>query len=261
MDAIERVPVETRTRAPTGHTNAYVVGRDDAILVDPAARTDRLDAVLDARSPSRVLLTHTHPDHLGGVIEYAAAYDLTVLARAGYERRFERSVGIAPDGTVGDGDVLAVDGTRITATATPGHAPDHLALIHEASGDVLVGDLAIADGSVFVGGSDADMRSYLTALRRLLARSPDRLLPGHGPVIEDPESTLSRLIAHRIERERRIERAVLEGAITPAEIVERVYERDLTGVEDLARLAVVAHLEKLAIEGRVRWDGDAARPR
>ncbi|HMB49646.1 MAG TPA: MBL fold metallo-hydrolase, partial [Natronoarchaeum rubrum] len=43
-------------------------------------------------------------------------------------------------------------------------------------------------------------------------------------------------------------------------VVEAAYDKDLSGVRDLARRAVIAHLEKLAVEGAVEWDGERARP-
>ncbi|PSP41884.1 hypothetical protein BRC66_02285, partial [Halobacteriales archaeon QH_2_66_30] len=54
--------------------------------------------------------------------------------------------------------------------------------------------------------------------------------------------------------------AVERGARTPDEIVERAYDKDVSHVYDLARATVVAHLEKLAVEDAVRWDGARARP-
>ncbi len=263
MTAVRRIPIKASPRVPTGSTNAYVVGHDGGVLIDPADRTAALDEVVEERAPSRLLVTHTHPDHVGGVAEYAAEYDLTVLARAGYETRFERATGIPPDRTVRDGAHVDAGEHGLRVTATPGHAPDHLSLaVRDAPEDVLLtGDLAVADGSVFVGGPDGDMRGYLTALRRLLARDPDRLFPGHGPVIDEPAETLGRLISHRIDRERRVERAVRAGARTSDKIVDEAYEKSLDGVRDLARKTVIAHLEKLAVEGRVDWVGGVARPR
>ncbi|MCL9814766.1 MBL fold metallo-hydrolase [Natranaeroarchaeum aerophilus] len=262
MTPVRRVPIDLDARIPTGSANAYVVGRHDGVLVDPARRTDALDEAVENCTPAKLLVTHTHPDHVGAVAEYATEYDLTVLARAGYERRFERTTGIAPEETVRDGALIDAGTHTLRAIATPGHAPDHLALdvLCDSGRGLLVGDLAVAEGSVFVGGQDGDMRGYLTALRRLLARDPDRLYPGHGPVIEEPDEMLSRLIAHRIDRERRVERAVQEGASTPQEIVEQVYEKSLDGVRDLARKTVIAHLGKLAVEGRVEWVNGTARP-
>jgi glyoxylase-like metal-dependent hydrolase (beta-lactamase superfamily II) len=99
------------------------------------------------------------------------------------------------------------------------------------------------------------MRAYLTSLRRLRARDPDRLYPGHGSVIDDPRATLDRLIDHRLRRERNVRAAVESGARTLDEVVDAAYDKDLSGVRDMARATVQAHLEKLAVEGDVTWDG------
>jgi len=140
----------------------------------------------------------------------------------------------------------------------PGHAPEHVAF---AVGDGLVtGDLAVAEGSVVVGGPGGDMRAYVSSLRRVHARNPGVLYPGHGPVIEEPRATCRRLIDHRRQRERRVLAAVDGGAGTLTAVVDAAYEKDVSDVRDLARATVRAHLEKLAVEGRVRWDGERARP-
>jgi glyoxylase-like metal-dependent hydrolase (beta-lactamase superfamily II) len=254
----ERVPVSVATAAPGGTTNAYVLGSDRAVLVDPAAETTALDAALDGRRVDTIVLTHAHPDHVGGVARYADR-GTTVLSRAGYDDRFERATGVAPDGAMHDGATIETDAGSLTVASMPGHAPDHVALA--LSGGVLVGDLAIASGSVVVGAGEGDMRGYLTALRRLHARDPERLYPGHGPAIDEPRAVLERLIAHRLDREARVLQAVMEGAETVAAITDTAYERDVSGVRDLAEATVEAHLEKLAIEGRVAWDGVRASVR
>jgi len=122
----------------------------------------------------------------------------------------------------------------------------------------VTGDLAVAEGSVVVGAPHGDMRAYVSSLRRVHATDPDRLYPAHGPVIDDPRATCERLIDHRRDRERRVLAAVRDGAEDTDQILEAAYEKDLTGVEDLARATVVAHLEKLEVEGRVAWDGSRA---
>ena len=265
MERIARVPVDVRaSRAPGGSTNAYVVGRDDALLVDPGGESTALDRHLAERDPSAVIATHVHPDHVGGMARYAREHGLDVYCRAGYRSRLRRATGLSPDRTIRDGTTLRAGDATVRVTATPGHAPDHVALtvdLPDDAGDrVLVGDLAVAEGSVFVGPPDGDMRGYLTALRRLRARGPAELLPGHGPPIDDPRSTLVRLLSHRLERERRVLAAVRAGAATPDAIVDAAYDKDLAGVRDLARGTVIAHLEKLAVEDAVDWDGERARP-
>ncbi|MFB6192591.1 MAG: MBL fold metallo-hydrolase [Haloarculaceae archaeon] len=243
---------------PTGTVNCYVCGRERALLVDPPARDDAIDELLADRTLASVAVTHHHPDHAGGVAAYAREAGATVWCRRGREAAFRRATGIAPDRTFVDGTRIPAD-EPITVLDAPGHAPESVAF---AAGDaLLVGDAAVAEGSVAVAAPEGDVRAYLSTLRRIRARSPARLLPGHGPAIDDPAATCERLIAHRLDRERRVLAAVRDaGARTIEEIVTAAYEKDLSGVRELATATVRAHLEKLAVEGRIEWDGDRAVP-
>ena len=247
--------------APDGSTAVYVLadefdGSDDSwhgsdvLVVDPASVIADLRDRLAGADAVHLAVTHHHPDHVGGVADLANRFDATVWARAGRTGEFEEAVGVAPDRTFLPGDELPVAG-GIRIVDTPGHAPEHVAF---GTADWLVtGDLAVAEGSVVVGGPGADMRAYLSSLRRLHARDPDRLYPAHGPVIEDVRGTCARLIRHRLDRERAVLAAVRGGASTTEAILEVAYDKDLTGVRDLALATVEAHLRKLAREGTVRW--------
>ncbi|MFP8952708.1 MBL fold metallo-hydrolase [Natrialbaceae archaeon A-arb3/5] len=255
---VSRLPVAVETRAPTGTTNAYLLGTEPAMLVDPAGRTDELDRLVDEHGVEHVAVTHTHPDHVGAVAAYAAETGATVWARRGRADRFVERAGIRPDRTFSAGTVIELGDDRVRVLDAPGHAPDHVAFEAGRNGPICCGDCSVREGSVVVGAPDGDMRAYVTTLRRLWAIDPPRLLPGHGPEIETPRNTLERLLSHRNTREQRVLEAVDTGATTTDEILETAYEKDLTGVRDLARATVVAHLEKLAAEGRIEWDGEDA---
>lgn len=47
-----------------------------------------------------------------------------------------------------------------------------------------------------------DLGSYMASLEKLLSQCPERLYPGHGPVIEDGQGTIRHYIAHREAREK-----------------------------------------------------------
>lgn len=251
---VRKVLVPAEARVPGGRTNAYVVGRSDALLVDPADRTAALEAALADRDVAHVAVTHTHVDHVGAVADFAEALDATVWARYGREDRFRRATGIAPDRTFREGTTVG----PTTVMEAPGHASDHVAFL--AGGEALVGDVALAKGSVVLGNT-GDLRAYLTTLRRLRTRGFDRLYPGHGPAIDEPTTTLDRLLAHRRDREAAVRRAVAAGARTVDEVVDAAYEKDVEAVRELAALTVRAHLRKLAVEGDLDWDGERATPR
>jgi len=249
---LTRVPVPVETRAPGGETSAYLV---DGLLVDPGARCDALDDAVETGTVGDVAVTHTHPDHVGGVADYAAETGATVWAHADHVDRFADATGVDPDRTFEDGDEVG----PAEIVATPGHAPDHVCFL--VGDGALCGDLAVASGSVVVGGPDAEMAAYLDSLRRLRDRQVSRLYPGHGPLVEEPRTTLDRLLDHRLDRERLILRAVRDGATDVDAVVGAAYEKDLAGVEDLARATVVAHLSKLDGDGHVRFDADAGTVR
>jgi glyoxylase-like metal-dependent hydrolase (beta-lactamase superfamily II) len=266
---VDTFSLEVETRAPTGQTNAYLVSAEvseqaengsavgnetrETLLVDPAARSETLDAVVAENGVDHIAVTHTHPDHVGAVATYAAETDATVWARYGREARFRAATGVDPDRTFSGGD--RVGPARVLDT--PGHAPDHVAF--ETDCGTVSGDLAVASGSVAVASPEGDLRAYLTSLRRVLVRDPAALYPSHGPEIDTPRETCERLIHHRRDRERAVLDAVQAGARELDAVVTAAYEKDLTGVRDLARATVVAHIEKLASEGRVSWDADAGR--
>jgi ribonuclease/clavin/mitogillin len=244
-----RVPVPVEGRVPTGATNAYLLA--DELLIDPAGRTDDLDAAVDAAEIGHIAVTHAHPDHVGAVEDYAVETGATVWCRRGFESRFAAAAGIDPDRTFVEGTQLPV-GDGVNVIDTQGHAPDHVAF--ETESGTLCGDVAIAEGSVAVAAPEGDLRGYLVALRRLHARQPPRLLPGHGPIIDDPRAACLRLLGHRLDRERRVLAAVRGGAVDIDAVVDAAYDKDITGFEDLARATVVAHIEKLDVEGRVAFD-------
>ena len=253
---VERISVAVPTRAPTGRTACYVLGREEALLVDPPAPDERVEAELDR--VGSVAVTHHHPDHVGAVAEYAEAADATVWCRRGRAEAFTSATDAAPDRAFAEGTEIPTNENPVVVRDTPGHAPEHVAF--ETPEALVSGDLAVAEGSVVVGDPEGDVRAYLTSLRRVLGLAPDRLLPAHGPEIEDVRATCERLIAHRLDRERRVRAAVEAGNRTVADLLEAAYDKDLTGVEDLAGATVRAHLEKLRHEGHVRWDGSRADP-
>jgi glyoxylase-like metal-dependent hydrolase (beta-lactamase superfamily II) len=220
---------------PTGNNTWLIRGREPA-LVDAGtgldAHVDAVAAALEGQPLVRVLITHWHPDHVRGLPALKDRWkDLVVV---------ESGTGAVP---AGDGELEIVP--------TPGHSPDHLCFFDRASGDLYCGDLARLGGTIVIPASKGgDLRVYLESLRRVRELAPRRLLPGHGPIVDDPIALIDEYIAHRAAREQQILKAMLEGARTIADIVKKVYPALPESLSDGAADSVRAHLKKLRDDGR-----------
>ena len=100
------------------------------------------------------------------------------------------------------------------------------------------------------------MSAYLSGLERLLALAPGRLLPAHGPVIEDPAALIHKYVEHRAQRERQVLGAIDDAGSTVESITAKIYPTLVDALVPMARESVLAHLQKLESESRVRRDGD-----
>jgi glyoxylase-like metal-dependent hydrolase (beta-lactamase superfamily II) len=247
---VRRVTAGNPGRMTGPGTNTYLVGDDAVVVVDPGPDDDaHLDAIA-AHGAGRIrwiVTTHTHPDHSPGAAGLARRTGADVLGFAARD-------GFEPGRLLRDGEHAGVGRWRLRALHTPGHARGHLCFYEERTGALVTGDNIVGLGSVLIDPPEGNMRDYLASLERYRALLPNVrvLFGGHGAAVASPRAKIEEYIAHRLEREANILRAVGEGAQTPPEIVARVYTDVHPKLHALAERAVLAHLSKLEADGRVR---------
>jgi len=145
--------------------------------------------------------------------------------------------------------------TVVRVLATPGHAPDHASFV--TGDDVYTGDLIRMGGTIVIAASrGGDLRAYLDSLRRVRALGAKRLLPGHGPAIEDPDDAIATYLAHRESRERQVLEALGTGKQTTEALALQIYKGLDPALAAAATDTILAHLVKLEEEGRVARDRD-----
>jgi glyoxylase-like metal-dependent hydrolase (beta-lactamase superfamily II) len=227
-------------------TNTWILrepGGDRSVVIDPGpADDDHLRAVIEAAGEvALVLFTHRHHDHTEALDRIV---ELTGAPTRSTDPHFSR--GAEP---LVDGETIEVDGLTIEVIATPGHTTDSTCFLVGAEASLLTGDTILGRGTTVIAHPDGVLGPYLDSLahvRELIEEGlVARLLPGHGPVVDEPAMVVDFYLEHRAERLDQVRAAVEAGATTPREVVEVVYKDVDETLWPAAELSVAAQLDHL----------------
>jgi len=282
------------------HVHCYVLpGPDGWTLVDTglglpdaSGRWERVLADLDA-PVSRIVVTHFHPDHVGGGEDAQALTGATVLqGRRDYEqclrvwgsedwserladylrahglpqpvadelrqesRTFAPFIRFARDPELlGEGD--EVDGWRVVEL--PGHADGHICLLRDGvlvAGDHLLGVITPTVG-LYPESRPDPLADYQASLRRTIELAPEVALPGHGDAVTDPVTRAHEILEHHERRLDETTAALGPKARNAYEVSVALFGTSLDASGRRFALAeTLAHLERLVQEGRAARTGD-----
>ncbi|WP_431984254.1 MBL fold metallo-hydrolase [Streptomyces qinglanensis] len=237
-------------------TNTWIVAEPDsplAVVIDPGPLDDaHLRRVVETaeRLGKRValtLLTHGHPDHAEGAARFAGLTGSPV-------RALDPALRLGDEGLAA-GDVVTTGGLELRVVPTPGHTADSFSFHLPADAAVLTGDTVLGRGTTVVAHPDGRLGDYLDSLRALRSLTVDdgvsRVLPGHGPVLDDAQGAVDFYLAHRAKRLAQVETAVEQGHRTAAEVVAHVYADVDRSLWPAAELSVRAQLDYLFERGLV----------
>ncbi|MBL9007743.1 MAG: MBL fold metallo-hydrolase [Myxococcales bacterium] len=258
---LRRLPLSSPTLPPAQHTNLYVIGHGELLLVDPGtpdeAENQRALAVLDELADEGhrvrgILLSHHHFDHTSGLSLLRRRLDVPVYAHAVTAQHLH-PLGQSVDRLLDEGDVLPFAPQGLRVLHTPGHAAGHVCLLDRASRSLIIGDMAASIGTILIETTDGgDMRLYIQSLRRLqtLAHEDElRLWPAHGASVAPGAALLAAYIQHRAMREEKVMAALSRGTASLLDLVPLAYDDKPDVDRFLAARAILAHLYKLRDEG------------
>lgn len=258
---VHRIAVNSPTLFPATSTNVFLVAHQgEAVLIDAGYDqpesvqhiTDAVESLGNVRLKA-ILLTHYHPDHSLGAKSLSAYFHSPIWAHVRERKAIEREIFPFKVGKVlHDGEIVHVGGLSLHVLHTPGHTAGHISLWLEEDKILFVGDNAAGQGTVWVGPPDGDLQLYMQSLYRLKALSAERLAPGHGPMIADPEKAIDHLLQRRQQREAQILYLLHQLPQTVEQLVDHIYrDRIHPSVRWAAKRTVEGHLQKLLQEHRI----------
>ena len=167
-------------------SNVFLVDGERTVLVDPGANFDVVGAVTaHVETIDAVVLTHTHPDHVGNTATVKDAFGVDAWG-------FDADHSVV-DHEIDDDERVRLGDHEYRALHTPGHKDDHLCFYAEPNETLFAGDLIFQDGGF--GRTDleeGDRRRLIESIRRVaetVSTDLEAMHCGHGPSItEDPYS-------------------------------------------------------------------------
>ena len=239
---------------------------------------------------ARIIVTHFHPDHLGGARwlqerSRAPVYmleDEIPFARrlwgdpAGRETFIEylirhgMSRGMAepaaaevrsglplPDEMLPlqAGERFIVGSGTVRVIHTPGHADNQFILHDETRGILFAADHLLLEITPNIGlwpeSEPHPLARYMKSLDELRGLEANLILPGHGPVFHDLDGRIKEILVHHAERLDVMQATLQDGPKTPYKISRVVFRGAITVRQRCFALAeTLAHLDHLVLENR-----------
>lgn len=233
-----------------------ILGSDRALLWDTGMGMSNIRAVVDQLTelPYSVLLSHHHHDHIGGISQFADkeiyCYDSETMVDIvtnglpvgdenllgeigedsfinGYPEGFDPDTyevkGVAPTGTVKDGEIIDLGNRKLEVVFTPGHAADCIMLIDEANGLLFTGDMYYP-AELFAFSEDSDIDTYVESLRAIVDKidgmNIEWVYTSHNETVKGTQGLID--AANAME-------SILKGEVTDYEVNEeglRIYSFD-----------------------------------
>ncbi|MBW2712548.1 MAG: beta-lactamase-like protein 2 [Deltaproteobacteria bacterium] len=241
-------------------TNTFLIGSGrKRILLDTGQNSEGYLQLLEDAVESEgceieaIAVTHGHIDHVGGIEAIRERFGAVPVYMWTRAQGQQAGKGPADALHLADGECLEVEGAKLRALYTPGHAEDHLCFFLEEEQAIFTGDNVLGEGigTTIILMEGGDLEAYLDSLQRMLGETPAALYPGHGARIQKASACIREIVEHRLLRDRQILSGLEVGRASISALVERIYTETPKFLYPAAAQSVGSHLLKLEREARV----------
>lgn len=283
--------------------NVYVIKEEDrggafSMIDVGCGRGEAVDLIRDALSDiglavkdlKTLILSHSHPDHMGGTRQFldgarpeilihkddfknavnpeglTGTFDIEFAKRSYSEKGGKATAmkdlmrfftdfgcpmcGAVPTGRLSEGDVVKLGRYGFEVILTTGHSPGHISLFDETTGIMYGGDL-VGDIVAWYTPASGGVVGYLESLDKMEAKSPKVILPSHGERINNPGEKIAKVRERLLAREKKMMEILEGGTKTFVELVDLMFKVEMMRFFPGAGITE-SHIQKLAGDGRVR---------
>lgn len=234
-------------------TNTYLVGEDRLWVIDPGPNDAvHLNAVIDAvdgREVEGILVTHNHLDHSPAAAPLSEKLDAPVYGYGGLPEEIlhasdeDIDPDFVPNHALMGGEKIGSGRWRLQVIHTPGHFPNHLCYWLPEVGILFTGDHVMGWSTTVIVPPLGNLPDYMDSLDLLAATGAVRLMPSHGDPVDNAQSRISEVRAHRMMRQAQVEECLHQGMQCPKSIVSELYEGLTPRLLQAAEGCVQAHID------------------
>ena len=160
----------------------YLIGDEEsreAAVVDPSWDLSQILEIAKKHDLdiNKILITHTHSDHIEGVKNMVDATDAVVYVHRNGEDEI-RNLGVNKIKTVEEGDVINIGRVKVKVLHTPGHSPNNVCFLLDNK--LVTGDTLFVEGCGRVDLPGSDIKKQWESLSRIKAMDENiEIYPGH----------------------------------------------------------------------------------
>lgn len=184
--------------------NIFVILNNlEAIIIDTGYRRHFLQVLKDLKAKkiviSKVILTHFHPDHIGGLLRVKNAEIIgSIFARDTLKKYVREYLKYLPTIVVVDKMKIQVGRHLFTLKINKGHSIDGLLIVLNEK-YLFVGDDIICNNEgdkVLPFCSENDIVAHIESIQKIITLIGNKIiLPSHGLPLKNPEEILNDLVS------------------------------------------------------------------